>query len=99
MKGGRFTFININHNGVIPEYSHAWTSKFDLIYIDASHTREGIKNDTELALDLMSQNGTIIWDDYNGWWAGVDEYLDELALSDDLIYLLDNRYVILSLDK
>ena len=67
---------------------------FDLIYIDASHTKEGVKNDTELAFNLLADDGLVIWDDYNGWWGGVTEYLDELSTLKELIYIIDNRYVI-----
>ena len=63
MKGGRFTFININHNGVIPEYSHAWTSKFDLIYIDGDKDQKSIKRDISVALSLNPK--FIAFDDCN----------------------------------
>jgi predicted O-methyltransferase YrrM len=69
-------------------------SPYDLIYIDASHTYQGIKNDTEIAFKSLKQGGMIIWDDYNGWWEGVNRYLDELKEKFELIYILDNRYVI-----
>jgi len=71
---------------------------FDLIYIDASHTGEGIKNDTELALKILSDDGMIVWDDYGGWWTGVTEYLNKLAISLDLTYITDGRYVVYNLD-
>lgn len=69
-------------------------SPYNLIYVDAAHTYDGIKNDTEIALECIAQSGVIIWDDYNGWWAGVNKYLDELSETLDLTYIIDNRYVI-----
>jgi predicted O-methyltransferase YrrM len=66
---------------------------YDLIYVDAAHTYEGIKNDTELSMQCLADNGIIIWDDYNGHWLGVNRFLDELSESRSLVYITDNRYV------
>jgi hypothetical protein len=58
----------------------------DLIYIDAEHTYEAVKADSEIALQLVAPSGMIIWDDYR-WLdchsecAGVTRCLNELALS------------------
>ena len=38
--------------------------KFDLIFIDADHRFESVVNDTEVALSLISENGFILWHDY-----------------------------------
>jgi len=67
---------------------------YDLIYIDAAHTYEGIKSDTELVLQCLAPGTVVIWDDYNGWWTGVNRYLDELDQTHALTYISDNRYVI-----
>jgi predicted O-methyltransferase YrrM len=67
---------------------------YDLIYVDAAHTYDGIKNDTELSLRCIADGGMIIWDDYNGWWTGVNKFLDELDQAHELTYITDNRYVI-----
>ncbi len=67
---------------------------YNLIYVDAAHTYEGIKNDTELSLRCLADGGMIIWDDYNGWWTGVNKFLDELDQTHNLTYITDNRYVI-----
>jgi hypothetical protein len=66
---------------------------YDLIYVDAAHTYEGIKNDTELSMRCLADNGMIIWDDYNGHWLGVNRFLDELGENYSLAYITDNRYV------
>ncbi|MTJ07924.1 O-methyltransferase [Anabaena sp. UHCC 0204] len=57
---------------------------YDLIFIDADHSYSGVKNDTELVLPLVSQNGFIVWHDYANWGYfdgknGVPEYLKELS--------------------
>ena len=67
---------------------------YDLIYVDAAHTYEGIKNDTTLSMKCLAKEGMIIWDDYNGYWRGVNKFLDELSETLSLTYITDNRYVI-----
>ena len=67
---------------------------YNLIYIDASHTYEGIKNDTEISMNCVAKGGLIIWDDYNSHWTGVSRYLNDLSKELDLIYIEDNRYVL-----
>ena len=37
----------------------------DLIFIDGGHTYELIKNDSELAFQMISKNGIIFWHDYD----------------------------------
>jgi predicted O-methyltransferase YrrM len=53
-----------------------YAGKMDLIYIDASHSYSGVKNDTEKALRMLAPHGVIIWDDY--YYPGVWRYLNEL---------------------
>ena len=67
---------------------------YDLIYVDAAHTYDGIKNDTEFSMKCLADNGLIIWDDYNSHWSGVNNYLNYLSNNVDLMYITDNRYVI-----
>jgi hypothetical protein len=57
---------------------------YDLIFIDADHSYESVRNDTELVLPLLSPAGFIVWHDYANWGYfsgenGVPEYLGELA--------------------
>lgn len=50
----------------------------DMVFIDACHDYEHVKNDTELA---MSWNPKVIaWHDYHNGNTGVDKYIDELVL-------------------
>ena len=53
--------------------------KADLIFIDAGHSYECVKNDTEKALRVLNNGGLIIWDDYTTHWPGVSTYLNELS--------------------
>ena len=41
--------------------------KADLVFVDADHTYEFAKRDTETALKLIKPGGTILWHDYS--WA------------------------------
>jgi predicted O-methyltransferase YrrM len=51
--------------------------KCDLIFIDGSHAYEYVKNDSEKAMNMLAQDGIIIWHDY-GVWNGVTRYLNEI---------------------
>jgi predicted O-methyltransferase YrrM len=59
-------------------------ASFDLIFIDADHTYDGVRRDTEVALPLLSPCGFCLWHDYANWGYftganGVPEYLEELS--------------------
>jgi predicted O-methyltransferase YrrM len=60
------------------------SGSYDLIFVDADHSYEGVKRDTELVLRLVAPNGYLVWHDYANWGYfdkknGVPEYLKELA--------------------
>ncbi len=44
--------------------NHSFKEKFDIVFIDASHTYENAKRDTENALQLVKKGGFLIWHDY-----------------------------------
>lgn len=57
---------------------------YDLIFLDADHSYEGTRHDTELVLPLLAATGFIVWHDYANWGFfsgenGVPEYLAELS--------------------
>lgn len=60
--------------------------KFDLIFIDGSHSFAYIENDTKLALSVANDKAVIIWHDYGkpAHWAGVTEYLHREGREGDL---------------
>jgi len=39
----------------------------DFIFVDGSHAKDYVKNDTEIALQLASKNSIIMWHDYTNW--------------------------------
>lgn len=67
-------------------FSPAEFGCFDLIFVDADHGYNAVKRDSELALELITPDGFIVWHDYGNYGAFVDrnevpEYLGELARS------------------
>lgn len=57
---------------------------YDLIFLDADHSYDAVKRDTELLLDLLARTGHFVWHDYANWGKfsglnGVPEFLHELA--------------------
>jgi hypothetical protein len=58
---------------------------YDFIFLDADHTYEAVKSDTEVLLPLLAPSGAFVWHDYGNWGRfsrknGVPEFLHELAL-------------------
>jgi hypothetical protein len=51
----------------------------DVIYIDASHEYEPVKQDITLYWQLLNTGGTMIGDDYQRGWPGVMKAVDELS--------------------
>ncbi len=74
-----------------------YEQKMDLVYIDASHSYSYVRSDTEAALGMISELGTILWDDYTGY-SGVFAYLNELApaLEGPIFHLMDTRLALYS---
>jgi predicted O-methyltransferase YrrM len=53
-----------------------WYGTRDLVFVDACHEYEYVRNDTDVAFRLSHSRGLIIWHDY-GTWAGVTRALNE----------------------
>lgn len=49
----------------------------DVVFIDACHTYDYVRNDSEQAMKLLKKGGLVIWHDY-GTWPGVTQALNEL---------------------
>ena len=67
----------------------------DMVYVDADHSYDGVKRDTELARESLSAaGGCIIWHDYHRDLPGVVRYLDELVLQNrPLVHVQGTRIV------
>ena len=51
--------------------------KADLIYVDAAHEYESVKQDILKFKEILKPGGTIFGDDYSDFWAGVKKAVDE----------------------
>ncbi|MGD0442481.1 MAG: class I SAM-dependent methyltransferase [Edaphobacter sp.] len=69
-------------------------SNTDLCLIDGGHSYECVKADTETALQILSPNGVIVWDDYAWFIDGVSQYLTELRNSLPLYRIAGSQLVI-----
>lgn len=69
----------------------------DLVYVDASHSYSYVRSDTEAALSMLSESGTIVWDDYTHY-PGIYAYLNELApaLDRPVFHILGTRLAVYS---
>jgi predicted O-methyltransferase YrrM len=57
---------------------------FDIIYIDAAHDYESVKNDITAWLPKLKLGGIISGDDYIAGWPGVVQAVDEIFASDTI---------------
>ncbi len=58
-----------------------YKNAIDFIFIDGGHDFEIVKNDTEKALEMLSEQGIIVWDDYNPNFKDVWKYLNSFSQS------------------
>jgi hypothetical protein len=52
--------------------------RMDMVYVDGSHSYSYVRNDTAQALRMLSDTGTIIWDDYPGY-PGIYVFLQQIS--------------------
>ena len=58
-----------------------------MIFIDGGHEYSTVKNDLNLSKKIISQNGTILCDDYNlTYAAGVKKAIDEFIKENNCQY-------------
>lgn len=90
--GDRITKIVGHSHEEVPKLK----GKFDLIYIDADHTYEGVKPDIENCWPLLKKGGLMFFDDYNDhlrenpFKFGVDSAVNEFFLGRSDFELLSN---------
>jgi predicted O-methyltransferase YrrM len=70
--------INLIKNDSISESKNYVDGFFDVIYIDASHEYEYVKEDILTWLPKVKKGGIICGDDYIGGWPGVIQAVNEL---------------------
>lgn len=69
----------------------------DLVFVDADHSYEFVRHDSQRAFELLRPGGTIIWDDYiwndrHPECAGVTRCLNELAVTRPVVRLAGTRF-------
>ena len=71
----------------------------NLVYIDADHACDAVLRDSEIAFELLSPDGIIVWDDYR-WLpehsaiVGVTNALHQLSRSHDIRQLANTRLAV-----
>ncbi len=73
---------------------HQFHQKMDMIIIDGSHSYDNVRSDTELAFEILSPRGMILWHDYDPMSRDVYKYLNELATTKCLKNILGTRFVL-----
>ena len=53
--------------------------KADFIFVDAGHSYDCVRNDSEKSFSVLNKGGVIVWHDYGASWPGVYKYLNELS--------------------
>lgn len=78
---------NMNINLIKQDFHDiSFTEKFDFIFIDGDHTYSAVIKDTQRALQLLNNNGVIVWHDWDNV-KDVNAALNEFNLPKPIIYL------------
>ena len=65
-------------------------NKYDLIFIDGGHTYSCIKNDTEKSLEMIKEDGIILWHDFS---IGKKSHYDVFKYLNELSFKIDIRHI------
>jgi predicted O-methyltransferase YrrM len=79
VRRGRFTQLYGDSHQLDPAALVRDYGRFDLVFIDGDHSREGVSLDTFLARHVISERGAICWHDANPKprYMAVRQYLEE----------------------
>jgi hypothetical protein len=98
----RFLGSAVEHK-IIQRYGNSLTYDFaefaidgrpQLIFIDAGHSYECVRNDSEKALTILDRGGIIVWQDYSAEWEGVFRYLVELSRKLSMVHIAGTTLVV-----
>jgi len=76
------------------DFATLTSSSPDFIFIDAGHSDECVRNDTDKSLKVLAPGGTIVWHDYTQDWPDVFNFLNELAESLPLKHIFGTNLVV-----
>jgi len=74
----------------------SYYGKIDFVFIDANHSYAYVKADTENALRMLTDNGIILWHDYDFIHPGVFKVINEIARNKKIFYIERTRYALLA---
>lgn len=98
----RFLGSEVEHK-IIQCYGNSLTYDFaefarngkpQLIFIDAGHSYECVRNDSEKALAILDRGGIIVWQDYGAVWEDVFRYLVELSRELSMVHIAGTSLVV-----
>ena len=73
-----------------------YTDEIDLLFVDASHSYENCKNDSNNAHKVIKKDGIILWHDYAGWpgvTQALNEYYKEQGEPENMFWFTDTSIV------
>lgn len=71
-----------------------WHKKVDLCFIDACHSYQYVKSDTENAFKMLSESGILVWHDFDIYHYDVFRYLNQMAKNKKLFYIENTRLAV-----
>lgn len=75
-------------------------NSIDFVFVDGSHAKEYVQNDTEVALKLAGKNSVIMWHDYTNWddvGEVLGRYYDKDERFKDLAHIEGTTFLYLAL--
>jgi len=66
----------------------------DFIFVDADHSFEAVRNDTQNAFSMLATKGVIVWHDYNPEHPGCFEFLHQLSKTHRIFSIKNTALVI-----
>jgi hypothetical protein len=94
---GRPEYVDriVAHRGSTRDFDFGpFTSSVDLVFVDASHEFDDVMYDSMRALDIVNDEGLVVWDDYQPRTIGVVHALNRLAEERQLVRLAHSRLVL-----
>lgn len=74
-----------------------YRESMDLVFVDASHTYEYVRNDSAKALGMIRKGGVILWHDYCVWYPGVARCLHELSAKHTIVHIEGTYLAVLAI--
>ena len=59
----------------------------DFIFVDADHSYDLVKNDTEKAIEMLAPGGLLIWHDYAEKSPGVMRFVQEFSVNKPVFHI------------